>query len=98
MKKTLFILFLFLTSFSWAQSPFFRVGQAPNHITHISIVSFKNVKIESMMVLNLQGNLVFSYTKNIEEEMRRLNKLPQGIYKVIFSTGNRNITRTIIKQ
>jgi DNA/RNA endonuclease YhcR with UshA esterase domain len=69
----------------------------PNPITDNSIVRFKNVKVESMRVVNSQGRLEFYSTKNVEEEMKKLNKLPQGIYKVIFTTGNRNITRTIIK-
>ena len=69
----------------------------PNPITDNSIVRFRNVKVESMRVINSQGRLEFHVTKNVEEEMRRLNKLPQGIYKVIFTTGDRNITRTIIK-
>ena len=33
-----------------------------------------------------------------EEEMKKIKDLPQGIYKAVFSIGNRNITRTIIKQ
>jgi hypothetical protein len=70
----------------------------PNPITDYSNVRFKNVKVESMSVINSQGRLEFYATRNVEEEMKRLNKLPQGIYKVIFSTGNRNIIRTIIKQ
>jgi hypothetical protein len=70
----------------------------PNPITDLSVVKFRNVKLESMRVVDSKGNMVFYFTRNIEEEMKNIKNLSTGIYKVIFTTGNKNITRTIIKQ
>jgi hypothetical protein len=70
----------------------------PNPITDYSIVKTANVKIDCMKVYNSQGRLEFYSTNNVSEEMRKINLLPQGIYKAVFSVGNKNITRTIIKQ
>jgi hypothetical protein len=70
----------------------------PNPITDYSIVKITNVKIDCMKVYNYQGKLEFYSTRNVSDEMKKINSLPQGIYKAVFSVGNKNITRTIIKQ
>jgi hypothetical protein len=70
----------------------------PNPITDFSVVKTNSVNIDNFKIYNSQGRLEHYSTRNISEDMRILNKLPQGIYKIVFSVGNKNITRTIIKQ
>ena len=70
----------------------------PNPITDYSVVRVSNVKVDRVSVVNSQGKNVYTFTDNITEEMKKIKDLPQGIYKAVFNIGNRNITRTIIRQ
>ena len=70
----------------------------PNPITDYSVVKVSNIKVDGVRIVNSQGKNVYTFTDNITEEMKKIKDLPQGIYKAIFNIGNRNITRTIIKQ
>ena len=69
----------------------------PNPISDYSIVKVSNVKVDGVRVINSQGKVMFTFSDNIQEEMKKIKDLPPGIYKAVFSVGNKNITRTIIR-
>ena len=69
----------------------------PNPISDYSIVKVSNVKVDDVKVINSQGKVMFTFSDNIQEEMKKIKDLPPGIYKAVFNVGNRNITRTIIR-
>ena len=69
----------------------------PNPISDYSVVKVSNTKVDGVKVINSQGKVMFNFSDDIKEEMKKIRDLPPGIYKAVFSIGNRNITRTIIR-
>jgi len=69
----------------------------PNPISDYSVVKVSNTKVDGVKVINSQGKVMFNFSDDIKEEMKKIKDLPPGIYKAVFSIGNRNITRTIIR-
>ena len=69
----------------------------PNPISDYSVVKVSNTKVDGVKVINSQGKVMFNFSDDIKEEMKKIKDLPPGIYKAVFSIGSRNITRTIIR-
>lgn len=71
---------------------------SPNPFNENSIVTVTNTKIDGYKIYNSQGQLQYYTNDYTKDKMEVVKSLPQGIYKIVFSIGNKNVSRTIIKQ
>jgi hypothetical protein len=46
----------------------------PNPITDYSVVKVSNVKVDGVKVINSQGKVMFSFSDNIQEEMKKIKR------------------------
>ena len=46
----------------------------PNPISDYSIVKISNVKVDGVKVINSQGKVMFSFSDNIQEEMKKIKR------------------------